>query len=117
MTEKTDLIDMEEILEIMDHDTELIQDCFNDFVNEYPGMLKSIAHSIATGNAQGLDSQAHKIKGSLRYLAAAKPADIASKLEQKGKKGDFEGAARLLEELSDSCEQLKTFMISYKGDG
>ncbi|MFH2066687.1 MAG: Hpt domain-containing protein [Pseudomonadota bacterium] len=115
MTEKTDLIDMEEILEIMDHDTELIQDCFGDFVKEYPGMLKSIAHSIATGNVQGLDSHAHKLKGSLRYLAAAKPADIASKLEQKGKKGDFEGAVRLLEELSDACEQLKTFMISYKG--
>lgn len=115
MTEKTDLIDMEEILEIMDHDTELIQDCFDDFVKEYPGMLKNMERSIATGDAQGLDAHAHKLKGSLRYLAAAIPADFASKLEQKGKKGDLEGAERLLEELSNACEKLKAFMISYKG--
>jgi HPt (histidine-containing phosphotransfer) domain-containing protein len=115
MSEGNELIDMEEILEIMDNDTELIQECFQDFMNEYPQMLTNIQNAILSGDTKGLDSHAHKLKGSLRYLAASTTADIASKLEYKGKKGELEGTESLLETLSEYCEKLKAFMNSYKG--
>lgn len=114
MQEGNELIDMEEILEIMDNDMELIYECFQDFINEYPQMLQNIQNAILSGDTKGLDSHAHKLKGSLRYLAASKTADIASKLEYKGKAGELNGAENLLETLSESCEKLKIFMTTYK---
>jgi HPt (histidine-containing phosphotransfer) domain-containing protein len=113
MSEGNKLIDMEEILEIMDNDLELIKECFQDFINEYPQMLQNIQDAILSGDAKGLDSHAHKLKGSLRYLAASETADIASKLEYKGKTGELEGTESLLEILSESCEKLKVFMNAY----
>ncbi len=115
MSGSNELIDMEEILEIMDNDTELIQECFQDFINEYPHMIANIQSAISSKDLKGLDSHAHKLKGSLRYLAASKTADIASKLEHKGKAGELEGAESLLKALSESCEELKAFMSGYRG--
>ena len=113
--EQNALIDMEEILEIMDNDTELIQECFNDFMHEYPGMIQSIRETIDTGDAEGLARHAHKIKGSLRYLAAARAAEVAYQIELRGKAGRLDGAGPLLDELAEICERLKVVMTSYKG--
>ena len=115
MMEGNDVIDVKEILEIMDNDIELIKECFDDFMDEYPEMLTNIRNSILSGDTEKVDALAHKLKGSLRYLAASDTADIASKLEYKGKKGNLEGAEALLEELAESCEKLKAFMTSYQG--
>lgn len=114
MTAIHELIDMDEIFEIMDNDTELIKECFDDFIQEYPRMLENIQQAIASGDAAGLDIHAHKIKGSLRYLAASGTAGIASALEQKGKKGEIEGAEDLYRQLRESCDQLKTVMSRYE---
>lgn len=113
--EKNDLIDMEEILVIMDNDTELIRECFHDFLNEYPRMLQLIKEAVDAGDTEGLEKHAHKIKGSLQYLAAAEAADIAFQLEQKGKAGQMDGAGQLLDELAELCAQLKVIMTSYTG--
>ena len=115
MTESNDLIDMEEIMEIMDNDTELIRECFDDFINEYPRVIENIQNAISSGDSKSLDAFAHKLKGSLRYLAASKTADIAYELEKKGKTGDLEGTENLVERLSESCDGLKEFMDTYSG--
>jgi len=59
------LINMKELLEIMDDDKELIKECFNEFINDASNMLERIKNAIESGDAAGLDSSAHKIKGSL----------------------------------------------------
>lgn len=114
MDEMTDLIDMNEIREIMDDDRQLIKDCFIDFIEEYPKMLLKIKNAIDKEDLEELNTSAHKLKGSLKYLAAKPAADIAYKLEDMGKRGDVENARNELENLTHACDALKVFMASYE---
>ncbi len=63
-------IDLNELKEIMDNDMELIQDCFSDFIDDMPQIYEEIKKAVLEKNAQNLDASAHKLKGTLRYLAA-----------------------------------------------
>jgi HPt (histidine-containing phosphotransfer) domain-containing protein len=110
----TSLINTEELLEIMDDDKELIKECFNEFINDAPGMLEKIKSAIESGDAAGLDSSAHKIKGSLRYLAAGKASELAYGLEKMGKNGNLDNAGETFENLLSECEKLKNFMEGYE---
>ncbi len=114
MDESSNLIDMDGIMEIMDDDKELIKECFDDFTDEYPEMLLKIKKAIDSGNASELNATAHKIKGSLKYLAANPVADIAYKLETMGKEENLDNAGNELENLIQACDTLKKFMSQYE---
>ena len=108
------VIDMDEIMEIMDDDKALIKECFNDFIEEYPRMLTRIKNAITAGSASDLNASAHKIKGTLKYLAAHPAAEIAYKLETMGEEGDLVKAENELENLTKACDSLKDFMNRYE---
>ena len=108
------LINMKELLEIMDDDKELIKECFNEFINDASNMLERIKNAIESGDAAGLDSSAHKIKGSLRYLAAEKASGLAYGLETMGKNGNLDKAGETFQSLESECEKLKKVMAGYE---
>ncbi len=114
MSESSNVIDMDEIMEIMDDDKELIKECFTDFIEEYPTMLSKIKNAIDSGDASELNATAHKIKGSLKYLAANPAADVAYKLESMGKEGNLDNAENELESLTNACDTLKGFMSKFE---
>ncbi len=107
------LIDIDELNEIMDSDNELIKDCFNDFITDYPEILKSIKDALDQKDASTLEKKAHALKGSLKYLAANDVADIAYKLENMGRNSEFEGSVELFSQLVKYCEELKTIMENF----
>ncbi|MDY7030805.1 MAG: Hpt domain-containing protein [Thermodesulfobacteriota bacterium] len=115
MTEPTQPINMEELMEIMDHNIELVKDCFNDFVSDYPEMLADIKNAIDISDGPLLSERAHKIKGTLTYLAAIPAASLAYKLEVLGKNGDVERSMNIFYLLEEECETLKKFVTQYKG--
>ncbi len=107
------LIDIDELNEIMDNDNELIKDCFNDFITDYPQILKSIKEALDQKDAPALEKKAHALKGSLKYLAANDVADIAYKLENMGRNSEFEGSVELFSQLNNYCNELKTIMENF----
>ena len=114
MNEETKkLVDTDELIEIMDGDRELLRECFDDFINDSPGMLADIKNSIDAGDAAELGKTAHRFKGTLKYLAAIPTADIAYKLETMGKEGDLRHAHDIFNNLIEECKKLKDFMIQY----
>lgn len=113
MADTTELIDMDELKEIMDDDIELIKECFEDFKHDATEWLASIKQAMIANDAHRLEKAAHKLKGSLKYLAAEKVADIAFQLESMAKRGDLEGAREVYDTLQHKCEDLKTFMDSF----
>ncbi len=115
MAEQSLPIDMKEALEVMGDDMELLQECFDDFVRDSSEMLANIKEAIDVSNASSLDSTAHKFKGTLKYLAAHKGADIAYKLETMGKEGTLDHAEEAFQALSKECEGLKDFMSRNDG--
>ena len=115
MTEDSEnqTIDTEELMEIMDDDTDLVRECFNDFIKISPKMLAKIKTSIDTEDAEDLDQFAHKFKGTLKYLAAFPAADLAYELEKMGKEKQFEKANSTLSALERECENINQFISKF----
>jgi len=84
-----DIINLDELKEIMDNDMELIQECFEEFRNDWPEAFGNVANAVQARDASQLDEAAHKIKGTLRYLAAEQASQAAYELELAGKEQNF----------------------------
>jgi HPt (histidine-containing phosphotransfer) domain-containing protein len=113
MTDVTAPIDMEKIMEILDDDKELLIECFDELINTIPQSLDEIHSAIKQENASSLDEAAHKLKGSLKYLAARTAADVAYQLEIMGKEDNLGLADNMFSTLCEECEKVKNFMERY----
>ncbi|MCF6245982.1 MAG: Hpt domain-containing protein [Desulfobacula sp.] len=109
----SEVVDLKELKEIMDDDLELIQDCFADFISEWPVQYVEIKGAVLEKNAQTLDESAHKLKGTLRYLAAESAADAAMVLEAAGKNNDLGGAEEKLDHLKNECQKLIEYIKNF----
>lgn len=107
-------INIDEALEVMDGDKALLLECFADFVEDVPEMLERIKQAMEEGNGEALQIASHKLKGSLRYLAATRAADIAYNLEMMGEKGGMDRAAAVFERLVSECERVNAFIQAYQ---
>ena len=107
-------IDMKELMEIMDNDMELVDDCFADFIETWQGFFSDIKSAAVARDAQGLIQAAHSFKGSLQYLAATHAVAVAHRLELAGKSEDFSTVDEDLEALNIECQLLARFMTSQK---
>jgi HPt (histidine-containing phosphotransfer) domain-containing protein len=108
------VINIEDLKDIMGGDMELIQDCFTDFVQDFPRDFDGIKNAVIEKNGIKLNAAAHKLKGTLRYLAAEKAANAAYVLELAGKSNHLEGIEDKLETLNRECEKLLAFISSFK---
>ncbi|MEA1968213.1 MAG: Hpt domain-containing protein [Thermodesulfobacteriota bacterium] len=107
-------INIEELMEIMDNDDELINECFHDFLEELPVLFKDLKSAVVNKNSSRLNSTAHSLKGTLKYLAAETAADTAYRLELAGKENDFVNVGQDLEQLLHECRQIELFIKNYK---
>ncbi len=107
-------INVAELLEIMDHDVDLLKECLNDFVNDYPAMLDPVRSAIERENWGDLAESAHAMKGTLRYLAAFTAAELALRLENGGKAGGCEGLLNLFADLEKECGRIRGFIERYQ---
>ncbi len=114
MDDITGPIDMTEVMEIVDGDQELLMECFDEFLSGMPQVLAEIQSSIEQNNASCLDESAHRLKGSLKYMAAGVAADAAYQLEVMGKGENLDIADDTFRILCEECEKVKDFMKQYK---
>lgn len=108
-----DVVNLKELKEIMDDDLELIQDCFADFISEWPEQYIEIKGAVMEKNAGKLDEAAHKLKGTLRYLAAEPAAEAAYALEAAGKDNDMAGVEEKLNALENECKKLVDYINQF----
>jgi len=114
MGDITEPIDMAEVMEILDSDKELLIEGFDEFLSNLPQTLAEIQSAIEQGNASNLDESAHKLKGSLKYMAAVHAVDVAYQLEIMGKEQNLGSADDTFKTLCYECEKVKEFMKQYK---
>ena len=114
MDDITGPIDMTEVMEIVDGDQELLMECFDEFLSGMSQALAEIQSSIEQNNASGLDESAHRLKGSLKYMAAGVAADVAYQLEVMGKEENLDLPEDTVRILCEECEKVKDFMKQYK---
>ncbi|MCG8566192.1 MAG: Hpt domain-containing protein [Desulfobacterales bacterium] len=108
------IVDPDKLLEIMGHDSGLIRECFQDFLQSEQEMLDDIRQALDRSGAEALVFAAHKLKGSLGCLAAAPAVEAAEALERAGRSKTMEQGYELLEELEFQCSRLRAFIRTFR---
>ena len=107
------VVNMEELNEIMDNDMELIQDCFADFLSDLPELLEEIQKTIFEKNFQGMNESAHKLKGTLKYLAAEPAANATMAIEKAGSNFDPDNLDEKFSTLEKECQKVAEFIKGF----
>lgn len=107
------VINMDELNEIMDNDSELIQECFAEFLIDLPGLISLIKSAVDTKDFDGIDNTAHKLKGTLRYLAAAEAANAAQIVETAGRQQDLENIGDKISALEAECQKVVLYIDEF----
>ncbi len=107
------VVDMDELKEIMDNDMELIQDCFADFLSDWPGLLDEIKNALTQKDPEKMNVSAHKLKGTLKYLAAEPAAAAAEAIESAGKNQDLDNQDATLLNLENECGKVIDFIKNF----
>ena len=102
----TSPVNVTELLEIMDNDMELLKDCFDDFKIDSVEQLQAVKNSINLNDAENLKKNAHKIKGTLKYLAADDAAKLAFKLEIMSENNQVSSAMDVFQQLANECKKI-----------
>ncbi len=106
-------VNLEELREIMDDNVALIQECFSDFLRELPGLTQALYRAVEEKDDASVERLAHKIKGSLQYLAAHAAAGQARELEELAKKGLESEYQPKLDALLTRCGELEAFIRDF----
>ena len=100
------VLDQDAALARVGGDHELLVEIAELFLEEYPGLLTTLAAAISNHDAYTVERTAHSLKGSIANFGAEAVRQVAFALEQTGRAGDLSGAARLLRELESGLTAL-----------
>ena len=103
-------VDMKIVQEIFSNNQELLGRFFRDFMQNSLRILSDIQIAVEERDPAGIRLHAHKLKGSLRYLAAEKAIACASALEEIGKTGNLEMAQNAFEDLVAAYQDVRCFI-------
>ena len=84
-------------------DVELLRECAQLFLSEYPGLLDSIKEAVSARDSQALQRAAHTMKGAVANFGAKDAYEAAYELESMGRRND-------LADVDAACETLVRVM-------
>ncbi len=93
--------------ELRDNIGDNLAGLFEVFLEDIPVYIKELEKSIAENDAAALVQAAHAIKGSSGNVGANRLAAVARLLEELGRSGSMENAARLVTALQKELTQVR----------
>jgi CheY-like chemotaxis protein len=99
-------LDRERLAAQLGGDAEAVSEVLRSFVEDGPRTLTELREALAAGDASGVERAAHRLKGSLRWIAAAAAAACAEQLEGQARSGDLNAAGGSLDALSREVERV-----------
>lgn len=102
-------VDMRSAMARFDNDGEFFRSMLSEFLGYMPGKLCAIKEAAESGDSQGLRNHAHSLKGTAGMLSATSLTSLLLDIEEKGDKGDTEGAMPLIEGLTEQVSLLEEF--------
>jgi len=89
-----------------DGDRDLRMEVVRMFLEECPVRLEAIRAAVLVGDATGLRSSAHALRGAASFLSATFVVDATAHLEAIGREGRLDEAVAGLERLDAAVAQL-----------
>jgi CheY-like chemotaxis protein len=87
--------DVNKALERLGGDEKLLREVLEIFVEETPKLMVRLQQAVAEGDAHGIESMAHSLRGELSYFDAV-AASKARELEEMGRESHLEHTAEVL---------------------
>jgi PAS domain S-box-containing protein len=107
-----DAVDFTTALDHVAGDVGLLRELAGIFLTECGGMLASVDHALAAGDATRLKRAAHMLKGAVGAFGASKAFDAAARLEQMGGGGSGDSAAAVAD-LHQAIEQVRQVLGAF----
>ncbi|HDI59332.1 MAG TPA: response regulator [Desulfobacteraceae bacterium] len=102
-------IDLRRALEQTMENRDLLADLLEEFDAMLAAEIPLLQEAAENHRAEALAQRAHRLKGAAANLYIETVRQIAESLEAKAKKGEFNGAAQLLEALAAESDRLHVF--------
>ncbi len=110
----SDIFNREEFLERVLDDGDLAETIMAEFLADMPDQIKTMRSYIEQNKSEQAGAQAHKIKGAAGNLSATALQEISRLMEEAAKEADLETLNRLVPQIEDSFNELKTVMENRK---
>ncbi|WP_321491987.1 response regulator [uncultured Desulfobacter sp.] len=98
-----DCINVKELKQIMGGKKQLLDKCLQTFEAAYPVQMAELTRCIEKEEYDGLNENAHRLKGMFKYLAAANAVTLIEQLESMGGAQNVTGAHTTVQALHDEC--------------
>ena len=92
---------------------DLVQEMAGCLFCEADPLLKEMQTALAEGNATKMGNAAHRLKGTVGYLAAAPAMDAICRVEQMGRLGELGDAAEAIQQIAEEVELLKVALAPH----
>ena len=102
-----------EALALMDGEEDLLREIVELFFDNCPKWLEDLEKSVQQSDAFLVENTAHKLKGSLRNIAAERAGMIALDLEKIGKSKNLTRAQEIYTLLVEEITSLNTVLESF----
>ncbi|NML24897.1 hybrid sensor histidine kinase/response regulator [Zoogloea dura] len=93
------VFDREKVLANLGDDEELLEQLLDMYCEDEPRMLANVEAAVTEGDAEGLHSSAHALKGAVSNFCATRAQAKAQQLERAGRERNMGSTPALLDEL------------------
>jgi PAS domain S-box-containing protein len=101
--------DLEKAIAEFEGDQAFLAEIIEGFFAKVTEQIGILRQALSAGDAETIRKEAHSIKGGAANLTADVLSEVAFELEKKGKSGELQGAAEIIDELQKEFESLKSY--------
>lgn len=94
-------------------DERLFRDLAGIFFEDYPGLLDQLRASCTAEDADQVARRAHRLKGLIGHFDALAAQGAVHDLEVKGRAGQLQGSADIVETLAEQLRELEQQLREY----
>ncbi|MBI5015654.1 MAG: Hpt domain-containing protein [Deltaproteobacteria bacterium] len=104
------LADLSKVLKGIRGDEVLLGRLIGNFLDDCPARRSALHRAVVAGDREGVDREAHGLRGSLLLFGAEPAARLVSELEVLARDGRLQRAEETLRLLDTELEQLTEFL-------
>jgi len=104
-------IDLATALNAVDGDRALLREVIEVFCEDYPSRVVELREAIGQSTAPQLGAAAHSLKGALSIFGRTAAYDLAQELETRGRTGQLDGAAAVLDMLEQELTRIRARFV------
>jgi DNA-binding NarL/FixJ family response regulator len=106
--------DLDRALVILGGHYDLFQEMTGYFFRDAPKLMDDLQAGLRNGDARMVAQVAHRLKGTVLYLAAQRAADSAARLEEIGLSRDLTSAAEVVEHFQQEIARLSEALAPHR---